>query len=98
MDSAADQSPDIYHRINDALDSIRPYLEADGGDVKVLEVMDDMVLKIELLGNCGTCAMSSMTLKAGVEDAVLNAIPEIKGVEAINLTFFDEEKTHQPSI
>ena len=73
-------------RIESALDQIRPYLEADGGNVKVLEVTEDMILKLELLGACGSCPMSTMTLKAGVEQSVLRAIPEIKGVEAINLT------------
>lgn len=73
-------------RIEGALDQIRPYLEADGGNVKVLEVTDDMVLKLELLGACGACPMSAMTLKAGVEQSVLKAIPEIKAVEAVNLT------------
>ena len=72
-------------RIEDALDQIRPYLEADGGNVKVLEVTDDMVLKLELLGACGTCPMSTMTLKAGVEQSVLKAVPEIKAVEAVNV-------------
>jgi Fe-S cluster biogenesis protein NfuA len=73
-------------RIESALDQIRPYLEADGGNVRVLEVTDDMVLRLELVGACGTCPMSTMTLKAGVEHSVLKAVPEIKSVEAINLT------------
>ena len=76
---------DFMLRIESALDQIRPYLEADGGNVKVLEVTDDMVLKLELLGACGTCPMSTMTLKAGVEQSVLKAIPEIKAVEAVNV-------------
>jgi Fe-S cluster biogenesis protein NfuA len=73
-------------RIENALDQIRPYLEADGGNVKVLEVTDEMVLKLELLGACGSCPMSTMTLKAGVEQSVLRAVPEIKSVEAVNVT------------
>lgn len=77
---------DFLLRIESALDQIRPYLEADGGNVKVLEVTDDMILKLELLGACGTCPMSTMTLKAGVEQSVLRAIPEIKAVEAVNVT------------
>jgi len=72
-------------KIEEALDSIRPYLEADGGNVRVIELTDEMVLKLELLGNCGTCPMSTMTLKAGVEEAIKKAIPEIKKVEAINV-------------
>lgn len=77
---------DFLLRIEGALDQIRPYLEADGGNVKVLEVSEDMVLKLELLGACGTCPMSAMTLKAGVEQAVLKAVPELVAVEAVNLT------------
>ncbi|WP_242916773.1 NifU family protein [Pontibacter liquoris] len=76
---------DFLLRIESALDQIRPYLEADGGNVKVLEVTDEMVLKLELLGACGSCPMSTMTLKAGVEQSVLKAVPEIRAVEAINV-------------
>ena len=76
----------LQDRIEEALSQIRPYLEKDGGDVRIVEVTEDFVLKLELLGNCSSCAMSSMTLKAGVEDAVLNAVPEIKSIEAINVT------------
>ena len=72
-------------QIEEALDSIRPYLEADGGNVRVVELKEDMVLKLELLGNCGSCPMSTMTLKAGVEEAIKKAIPEIKKVVAVNV-------------
>lgn len=73
-------------RIEDALDSIRPYLQADGGNVKIVGLTEEMVLQIELTGNCGSCPMSTMTLKAGVEEAVKRDIPEIKRVEAVNIT------------
>jgi Fe-S cluster biogenesis protein NfuA len=78
-------TPEFLARIESALDQIRPYLQADGGDVKVLELTPEMVLKLELVGACGTCPMSPMTLKAGVEQAILKAVPEIKAVEAINV-------------
>ncbi len=77
---------ELKSKIEFALDTIRPYLEADGGNVRIVELTDEMVLKIEMMGSCGTCPMSSMTLKAGVEDAIKRAIPEITKVEAINLT------------
>lgn len=86
MFSKIDISPTLEERLNNALDTIRPYLEADGGDMKVVGLTEDMVLQIELLGTCSSCSMSAMTLKAGVEQAVLKAVPEIKAVEAINLT------------
>ena len=79
-------SPALQERLDQALDTIRPYLEADGGDMKVVGLTKNMVLKIELLGTCSSCSMSAMTLKAGVEQAVLKAVPEIKAVEAINFT------------
>jgi len=72
-------------RVEDALQTIRPYLEADGGDVRLLEVDSDMVVHLELLGACGTCPMSSMTLKAGVEEAIKRAVPEISAVKAMNV-------------
>ena len=73
-------------RVEEALQTIRPYLEADGGNVKLLEISEDMVVHLELLGACGTCPMSTMTLKAGVEEAIKRAVPEITGVAAINIT------------
>ena len=76
----------LIDRIEKALNSIRPYLEADGGNVKVLEVTSDKVVRLELVGACGSCPMSTMTFKAGLEEAILKAVPEISRVEAINLT------------
>lgn len=75
----------MMERIESALDSIRPYLEADGGNVKLLGIDDGNVAKLELLGACGSCPMSAMTLKAGVEEAIKRAVPEITKVEAINV-------------
>jgi Fe-S cluster biogenesis protein NfuA len=72
-------------KIERALDSIRPFLEADGGNVKVVELTPDMVLKLELTGTCSSCPMSTMTLKAGVEEAIKRDIPEIIKVEAVNV-------------
>ena len=80
MPHAADVVTD--HKIG-ALDSIRPYLMADGGDVKLLDIFEG-VARLELLGACGTCPMSAMTLKAGVEEAIKSAVPEITRIEAVN--------------
>ncbi len=77
---------ELREQIEFALDTIRPYLEADGGNVRIVELTEDRVLKIEMLGSCGSCPMSAMTLKAGVEEAIKRAIPEIERVEAVNLT------------
>lgn len=76
---------DITQRVEDALNGIRPYLEADGGNVQILEITKENVLKLEFVGNCGNCAMSHMTFKAGVEDAIRRAVPEIKQIEVVNL-------------
>lgn len=86
----------LIEEIEKALDNIRPYLEADGGDVKVLEVDDNNIVKLELLGSCGSCPMSAMTLKAGVEEAIKRAVPSITGVEAINLTSPDDANAKMP--
>lgn len=75
----------ILDRVEKALDSIRPYLETDGGNVRVLEIDDNFTVKLEMLGACGTCPMSPMTLKAGVEEAIKKAVPEIQSVVAINV-------------
>ena len=76
----------LYADVKAALDKIRPYLEADGGDVKIVEITDEKVVMIELLGACGSCPMSTLTMKAGVEETIKREVPEIKSVEAINIT------------
>lgn len=87
---------DLYKKVEGALDSIRPYLEADGGNVKILEITEDLVVKLELLGACGSCPMSAMTLKAGVEESIRKAVPEITSVVAINLTSPDDPDARMP--
>ncbi len=80
----SNNDPKLLERIESTLDSLRPYLEADNGNVNLVEVTDDMVVRLELLGACSSCSMSQMTLKAGIEQSLLKAIPELKGVEAVN--------------
>lgn len=75
---------ELLKKVEEALNTIRPYLETDGGNVKLLDITEDMIVKLELLGNCGSCPMSPMTLKAGVEEAIKKEVPEIKGVVAVN--------------
>ena len=75
----------IINKIQEALTQIRPYLEADGGDVSLIEVSDDYIAKVQLHGACRDCSMSMMTLKAGVEESIKRAVPEIKSVEAITI-------------
>ena len=81
---------DLLQRVEAALDTIRPYLEADGGNVSVEEITAGNVVRLRLLGSCGSCPMSIMTLKAGIEQAIMKAVPEIEGIEAVNLTDMDD--------
>ena len=78
------ENAELVKKVEKVIDQIRPYLEADGGNIRFVEITDDKIVNVELLGACGSCPMSQMTLKAGVEQAVKKAIPEIKAVEAIN--------------
>jgi len=82
-------SSDILSRVESALESIRPYLKADGGDLRVLRIKGD-VLEIELLGACSSCAISPMTLKAGIEETVKKAVPEITAVVTVNVEEISE--------
>jgi len=75
----------LTEQVEQALETIRPYLIADGGDVAIEEITEDKVVKLKLLGNCGSCKMSFMTMKAGIEQAIMKAVPEIKSVVAVNL-------------
>ena len=75
---------ELIKKVENVIDQIRPYLQADGGNIRLVELTEDNVVNVELLGACGSCPMSTMTLKSGVEQAMKKAIPEIKSVEAIN--------------
>ena len=79
-------SRELTQRIESTLDELRPYLEADGGDIRLVEVTEDLVVRLELLGACADCSMIHMTLKGGVESAIKKAAPEVTGIEAINLS------------
>lgn len=87
-DTSADPDidPELRDQIEEALDTIRPYLMADGGSVRLLNVTSDYVVELELLGACGSCPMSTMTLRAGIEQALKRSVPKIERVEAVNAT------------
>ncbi len=74
----------MKEKVEAALDSIRPYLQADGGDVELVNITDDGIVEVRLTGACVGCPMSQMTLRAGVERALMREIPEIKRVEAVS--------------
>jgi Fe-S cluster biogenesis protein NfuA len=75
----------LISRINSALNTIRPYLQADGGDISLVEITDDLIVKVKLSGACSGCPFSYQTLKSGVEQTLIKEIPEIKEVVAVNL-------------
>jgi Fe-S cluster biogenesis protein NfuA len=75
-------------KINSSLDQLRPFLHADGGDMELVEITDDGIVRVRLMGACSDCSMSLMTLKAGLEEAVKKIAPEIKSVEAVNMPDF----------
>lgn len=74
----------LLHQVESALDDIRPHLAVDGGDVTVVDITDEMIVRVKWLGACESCSMSIMTMKAGVEQAVRSRLPQIRSVEAVN--------------
>jgi len=74
----------MEERIKKALDNIRPYLQADGGDVELVNVSKDGIVQVKLIGACSSCPMSQMTLRAGVERALIREVPGIRRVEAVS--------------
>lgn len=74
---------ELSEKVKNVIDQIRPYLQADGGDIRFIELTEENIVKVELQGSCGSCPYSQMTLKNGVEEAVKKAIPEIVAVDSI---------------
>lgn len=75
---------ELIKKVNEVIDSIRPYLKADGGDVTLIDITDDMSVKVKLTGACQGCPFSMMTLKSGIEQTVKEKIPELKEVIAVD--------------
>ena len=74
----------IVKNVEEALDSIRPYLNADGGDITLIEVTDEYVVKVRLEGSCQGCPLSMQTLKGGVEMVVKKSVPQITEVISVD--------------
>ncbi|HDN58841.1 MAG: NifU family protein [Candidatus Neomarinimicrobiota bacterium] len=70
-------------KVEKVLESLRPYLQADGGDVELVDVTEDGVVKVRLTGACGGCPMSTYTLRMGIENRLKEEIPEVKRVEQV---------------
>ncbi len=79
------EKKELENKVKNVIDQIRPYLEADGGNIEFVNLTDDNVVNVELQGACATCPMSIMTLKQGVEQAMIKALPQIRSVEAVNI-------------
>lgn len=75
----------VLTEIEKSLEKIRPFLKKDGGDVKVVDFTEEGLLQLEFLGNCGTCSMSGMTFKNGIEENVKNDVSAVNSIEVINL-------------
>jgi Fe-S cluster biogenesis protein NfuA len=75
---------DIENRVLAVLDKIRPYLQIDGGDIELVKINENGVVELRLIGACQDCAMKQMTLRAGIERAIMHEITEIKRIECIN--------------
>ncbi len=76
----------MKEKVETVLDEIRPSLQADGGDVELVDVSEDGVVRVKLVGACGTCPFATMTLKSGIERILKQEIPEVKEVQAVGLT------------
>ena len=79
-----EKTAEVEAKINAVLDKIRPFLQIDGGDVMLDKVSEDGIVELRLLGACNTCPMKPMTLRAGIERALMHDIPEIKRIECFS--------------
>ena len=70
-------------KVQEVIDKIRPGLQADGGDVEIVEITDDGIVKVKLLGACQGCPMSTMTIKNGIEKTLKKEVPEVKEVQPV---------------
>lgn len=76
----------MKEKVKAVLEEIRPSLQADGGDVELLDVTNDGIVKVKLTGHCGTCPFALMTLKGGIERILKQEVPEVKEVQAVGVT------------
>ena len=79
-----ENTDEIEKKIEAVLEQIRPYLHIDGGDVQLIKVTGEGIVELKLLGSCESCSLRPMTLRAGIERAIMNKVPEIKRIEAVS--------------
>ena len=73
----------MKEKVEKVLNNLRVYLQADGGDIELVDITEDNIVQVRLKGACHGCPGAAMTLKMGVEKALMEAVPEVKGVEAV---------------
>lgn len=78
------EKTELLERVDRALDDVRPHLAVDNGNVEVVDVTEDLTVKVKWLGSCVGCSMSEMTMKAGLEQAIKSRLPQIQKVVAVN--------------
>ena len=78
------EKENLIQKIDEALNDVRPHLEVDGGNIEVIDITPNKIVKVKWLGTCQGCSMSTMTMRAGIEQAIRGKFPDIVGVEAIN--------------
>ena len=81
---ASTEKEQLIGRVDKALDEVRPHLQVDGGNIEVVDILEDLTVLVRWTGNCVNCSMSVMTMKAGVEQVIKAQIPEISRIKAIN--------------
>ena len=74
----------LIKAVDEALNEVRPHLAVDGGNIEVVDITDDMIVQIKWLGNCEGCNMTTMTMKAGIQETLRRKMPQIKDVIAVN--------------
>jgi Fe-S cluster biogenesis protein NfuA len=79
----------IEDRVDEILNEMRPYIHSHGGEVNVLEVTDDNVARLQMIGSCNGCPMSMLTMRLGIERILKEKLPELKGAEAVFVDDFD---------
>ena len=86
----------LIEKVEKALEMIKPYLKIDGGDIRIVKIDKYNNVVVEFLGNCGSCPMSDMTFKAGVEETIKKEVPEINNVYALNIPEPEENNAQIP--
>jgi Fe-S cluster biogenesis protein NfuA len=74
----------IIKKINESIEQLRPFLHADGGDMEFVDLTEDLIVQVRLLGSCSDCSMSHMTMRVGLEEALKKVAPQVQSVEAVD--------------